>query len=252
MARLRRVPDLAQRLRAGRRDPALRGGAPRVRLGRHGLPDRRHAGSPGRTRGGRADDDLAGARRRSARSSPGCSWTRCRSGRRSRCSPHSAWPCGLGHVEPGDPRRAEPRRLVNGGYLRYGASQAEDSLRIAFQPHDHEGRTMTRITTPFGHDSTAAEVVAGIDLTGRRAIVTGGASGIGIETARALAGAGAEVTLAVRDTGRRRPHRGRHHRHHRQRRRPRRPPRPRRPRVDRRVRGRAGRARCTCWSTTPA
>ncbi|MEV7966815.1 SDR family NAD(P)-dependent oxidoreductase [Sphaerisporangium sp. NPDC088356] len=55
------------------------------------------------------------------------------------------------------------------------------------------------ITTPFGAQSTAAEVVDGIDLTGRRAIVTGGASGIGIETARALAGAGAEVTLAVRD-----------------------------------------------------
>jgi NAD(P)-dependent dehydrogenase (short-subunit alcohol dehydrogenase family) len=58
---------------------------------------------------------------------------------------------------------------------------------------------MTRITTPFGFHSTAAEVAAGIDLSGRRAIVTGGASGIGIETARALAGAGAEVTLAVRD-----------------------------------------------------
>src|SRR5882762_2224140 len=57
-----------------------------------------------------------------------------------------------------------------------------------------------RITTPFGFDSTAADVIAGIDLTGKRAIVTGGASGIGVETARALAGAGAEVTLAVRDT----------------------------------------------------
>jgi NAD(P)-dependent dehydrogenase (short-subunit alcohol dehydrogenase family) len=56
-----------------------------------------------------------------------------------------------------------------------------------------------RITTPFNAGSTAAEVVAGIDLTGRRVIVTGGASGIGIETARALAGAGAEVTLAVRN-----------------------------------------------------
>jgi NAD(P)-dependent dehydrogenase (short-subunit alcohol dehydrogenase family) len=55
------------------------------------------------------------------------------------------------------------------------------------------------ITTPFSAQSTAAQVIAGIDLTGRRAIVTGGASGIGIETARALAGAGAEVTLAVRD-----------------------------------------------------
>ncbi len=57
----------------------------------------------------------------------------------------------------------------------------------------------TPITTPFTAESTAAEVVQGVDLTGRRAIVTGGASGIGIETARALAGAGAEVTLAVRN-----------------------------------------------------
>lgn len=56
------------------------------------------------------------------------------------------------------------------------------------------------ITTPFGFDSTAGEVIAGVDLSGKRAIVTGGASGIGIETARALAGAGAHVTLAVRDT----------------------------------------------------
>ncbi len=51
----------------------------------------------------------------------------------------------------------------------------------------------------FGFESTAAEVVDGIDLSGRRAVVTGGASGIGSETARALAQAGAEVTLAVRD-----------------------------------------------------
>ncbi len=55
-----------------------------------------------------------------------------------------------------------------------------------------------RITTPFGATATAAEVVAGIDLSGRRAVVTGAASGIGVETARALAGAGAAVTLAVR------------------------------------------------------
>ncbi len=58
----------------------------------------------------------------------------------------------------------------------------------------------TRIVTPFGAESTAAEVVAGIDLGGKRIVVTGGASGIGVETARALAGAGAEVTLAVRNT----------------------------------------------------
>jgi NAD(P)-dependent dehydrogenase (short-subunit alcohol dehydrogenase family) len=57
-----------------------------------------------------------------------------------------------------------------------------------------------RITTPFGATSTAAEVAAGVDLTGHRAVVTGGASGIGVETARTLAAAGAEVTLAVRNT----------------------------------------------------
>jgi NAD(P)-dependent dehydrogenase (short-subunit alcohol dehydrogenase family) len=59
--------------------------------------------------------------------------------------------------------------------------------------------TTSRLVTPFTAKSTAAEVVAGVDLNRRRAIVTGGASGIGIETARALAGAGAEVTLAVRN-----------------------------------------------------
>jgi NAD(P)-dependent dehydrogenase (short-subunit alcohol dehydrogenase family) len=55
------------------------------------------------------------------------------------------------------------------------------------------------ITTPFSRESTAAEVIDGIDLSGKRAIVTGGASGIGVETARALASAGAEVVLAVRN-----------------------------------------------------
>lgn len=57
----------------------------------------------------------------------------------------------------------------------------------------------TRITTPFSRESTTADVIAGVDLRGKRAIVTGGASGIGAETARTLASAGAEVTLAVRN-----------------------------------------------------
>lgn len=50
--------------------------------------------------------------------------------------------------------------------------------------------------SPFGFDSTAAEVVAGIELTGKRTIVTGASSGIGVATARVLASA----ALAVRDT----------------------------------------------------
>jgi NAD(P)-dependent dehydrogenase (short-subunit alcohol dehydrogenase family) len=55
------------------------------------------------------------------------------------------------------------------------------------------------ITTPFDAKSTAMEVVEGTDLTGKQAIVTGATSGIGRETARALASVGATVTLAVRD-----------------------------------------------------
>src|SRR3954466_3871173 len=56
-----------------------------------------------------------------------------------------------------------------------------------------------RISTPFGAESTASQVIAGVDLTGKRAVVTGASSGIGVETARALVSAGADVTLAVRD-----------------------------------------------------
>lgn len=59
---------------------------------------------------------------------------------------------------------------------------------------------MTLINTPFGAAATADEVIHGLDLGGKRVIVTGGSSGIGVETARSLARAGAAVTLAVRDT----------------------------------------------------
>ena len=56
-----------------------------------------------------------------------------------------------------------------------------------------------RIASRFGAFTPAREVVEGLDLSGRTAIVTGGATGIGIETARALSQAGARVVLAVRN-----------------------------------------------------
>ena len=54
------------------------------------------------------------------------------------------------------------------------------------------------IGSGFGAKSTAAEVVAGLDLSGKKVVVTGGYSGIGIEMVRALAGAGATVTVPAR------------------------------------------------------
>lgn len=58
----------------------------------------------------------------------------------------------------------------------------------------------TRIKTPFTAASTADEVSEGIDLSGRRVIVTGGASGIGEATTTTLARRGASITIAARNT----------------------------------------------------
>lgn len=52
----------------------------------------------------------------------------------------------------------------------------------------------------FDSQSTTDQVLDGIDLTGKVAIVTGASGGLGAETARALASRGAEVTLTARDT----------------------------------------------------
>jgi len=54
------------------------------------------------------------------------------------------------------------------------------------------------MTREFGADSTAGEVLAGVDLDGVTAVVTGGYSGIGLETTRALARAGARVVVPAR------------------------------------------------------
>jgi NAD(P)-dependent dehydrogenase (short-subunit alcohol dehydrogenase family) len=56
----------------------------------------------------------------------------------------------------------------------------------------------TPIGSGFGWASTADEVLADVDLTGRLAVVTGGYSGIGVETTRALTNAGAHVVVPAR------------------------------------------------------
>src|SRR3989475_2603585 len=60
-------------------------------------------------------------------------------------------------------------------------------------------RIAMRDVTKFGAETTASEVAEGIDLSGRVALVTGGSSGLGQETARVLAERGAHVILTARD-----------------------------------------------------
>ncbi|HEY1629940.1 MAG TPA: SDR family NAD(P)-dependent oxidoreductase [Rhizomicrobium sp.] len=57
------------------------------------------------------------------------------------------------------------------------------------------------MTKTFGAQSTTDEVLEGVDLTGRRILVTGVSAGLGVETARALAAHGATVVGAARDLG---------------------------------------------------
>jgi NAD(P)-dependent dehydrogenase (short-subunit alcohol dehydrogenase family) len=54
----------------------------------------------------------------------------------------------------------------------------------------------------FGPASTTADVIKGIDLTGKVAVVTGGYAGLGLETVRTLTAAGAQVLVPARDTDR--------------------------------------------------
>jgi hypothetical protein len=84
--------------------------------------------------------------------------------------------------------------------LFWAMPSTENSSAIEPRPATERRSTMSeRVTTPFGATSTADDIIAGVDLAGRRAIVTGASSGIGLPTARALASAGADVTLAVRN-----------------------------------------------------
>jgi NAD(P)-dependent dehydrogenase (short-subunit alcohol dehydrogenase family) len=59
--------------------------------------------------------------------------------------------------------------------------------------------TKILVVTPFGATSTTDEVLSGVDLKGKRILVTGVSAGLGVETARSLVAHGAQVVGAARD-----------------------------------------------------
>src|SRR5690606_31628225 len=65
---------------------------------------------------------------------------------------------------------------------------------------NYNGKLQQPIGSGFTALSTATDVIKGIDLSGIVAIVTGGNTGIGLETTRVLAAAGATVIVPARDT----------------------------------------------------
>ena len=68
------------------------------------------------------------------------------------------------------------------------------------QQNNYHGALQKALNNGFNAQSTANDVIRGINLTGKIAIVTGGNTGIGLETTKALASAGAIVIVPARDT----------------------------------------------------
>ena len=58
------------------------------------------------------------------------------------------------------------------------------------------------INSKFGHNSTAMEIVQGLDFNGKNVVITGGYAGMGLETTKALASIGANILVLARDTKR--------------------------------------------------
>src|SRR5215472_2727342 len=90
--------------------------------------------------------------------------------------------------------------------------RSRDRLHSSHAPNSYSPLEALFMPTPqapigsgFGAASTAAQVIAGRDLTGKTAVVTGGYSGIGVETVRAFRSAGAKVVVPARDMTKAKP-----------------------------------------------
>jgi NAD(P)-dependent dehydrogenase (short-subunit alcohol dehydrogenase family) len=73
-------------------------------------------------------------------------------------------------------------------------------MKTVLDVSNYNGKLQRPLGSGFDRQSTAHEVIEGIDLTGKNVIVTGGNSGIGLETTKVLAAAGALIIVAARDT----------------------------------------------------
>ena len=114
---------------------------------------------------------------------------RRRARRTARSARSSSWPrrpraCTSRASSPSSTCAAAPRRPPS----RTASASSAEAMTTPQRP----------IGSGFGYRTTAAEVLEGIDLGGRLAIVTGGYSGLGLETVRALSGAGATVIVPAR------------------------------------------------------
>ena len=67
------------------------------------------------------------------------------------------------------------------------------------EQNNYQGALQIPMGSGFNATSTTSDVIKGISLSGKTAIITGGNTGIGLETTKTLAAAGANVIVAVRD-----------------------------------------------------
>src|SRR5690606_3505507 len=74
-----------------------------------------------------------------------------------------------------------------------------NETKKSMRQNNYQGALQMPIGSGFSASSTASDVIDGIDLSGKIAIVTGGNTGIGLETTKTLAAAGASVFVPARD-----------------------------------------------------